>query len=213
MASPNSAVGRAPVPAGTSLLGTVGVDQTTDGTTNKVQAHLNVAAAAVTAANPIQVQSVGFSASSSQARPNDTTPYTAGDVVGAAATNRSFASLGSINAGHIVITGAWLKYKAAAIISGMTTWRLHLYNAAPTNIADNAAYSLADADEDKYIGYIEFSALEDLVANLWRRVDNLNLKTKHSAASTTIYGLLETVGGFTPAANTVVEVGIEGFQL
>lgn len=158
-------------------------------------------------------ESVGFSASSSQARPNDTTAYTAGDVVGAASTNRSFASLGSINAGHIVITGAWLKYKAAAIISGMTTWRLHLYNAAPTNIADNSAYSLADADEGKYIGYIEFSALEDLGANLWRRMDNLNLKTKHSAASATIYGLLETVGAFTPAANTVVEVGIEGFQL
>ena len=161
-----------------------------------------------------RTSSVGFSASSSQARPDNATPYTAGDVVGAAITNRSFAPINSsINAGHIVITGAWLKYKAAGIISGMTTWRLHLYNAAPTNIADNAAYNMATADESKYLGYIEFPALEDLGDNLWRHVDNLNLKRKLAAASTTIYGLLETVGGFTPAANTVVEVGIEGFQL
>ena len=42
--------------AGTAIAGKVGIDQTTDGTTNKTQAHLNVAGAVVTVANPVPIK-------------------------------------------------------------------------------------------------------------------------------------------------------------
>jgi hypothetical protein len=42
------------------VIGKVGIDQTTDGTTNKVQAHVNVAGAAVTASNPLNTKDVSI---------------------------------------------------------------------------------------------------------------------------------------------------------
>ena len=40
------------------------------------------------------------------------------------------------------------------------TFRLHFYDSTPTTIADNAAYSRADGDVIKYVGYIDVSTYD-----------------------------------------------------
>jgi hypothetical protein len=201
------------VPAGTNVIGQVGIDQTTDGTTNKVQAHLNVAAAALSVSNPAPVQSPGFVSSVSKTRPDNATPYTALDVVGTdAATNMEFTGIGSVAGGHVIITGISMRCDVNAVPSGMSSFRLHLYDAAPTAIADNTAYNLPSGDRDKYLGYIEVATPIDLGDTIFARTDNLNYKVKLAAASTTLYGLLQTVGAYTPTAQAVKTVKLHGIQ-
>ena len=174
-------------------------------------AQLVVAGAAVAAANPVPVSGGGFSSAASQTRPNDTTAYDAGDVCGAdPGANLEFAGIGSVAAAQIIITGASLRIDVNAVPSGMTDFRLHLYSAAPTAIADKAAYNLPAGDRAKYLGYVTIPVPADLGDTLFSRVDGLCFKTKLADASTTLYGILETRAAFTPSAQTAKTVTIEG---
>ena len=141
--------------------------------------------------------------SATQTRPNNATPYTAGDVVGQdAAANMTFTTTLAAASGFIVV-GASLEIDVAAIPSGMAGYRLHLYNAAPTAIADNAAYNLPSGDRAKYLGYVTFTTPVDLVDTLWAMDDGARLAGKLAAASVTLTGILETLGAYTPTASTV----------
>jgi hypothetical protein len=201
--------------AGSAIIGKVGIDQTTDGTTNKVQAHINVAGAAQTAANPAPVSSPGFTSSASQTRPNDTTAYAALDVVGTnAATNMEFTGIGSVAGGCVAINEASLRIDVGSKPAGMDGFRLHLFNAAPTAIVDNAAFNLIAADRAKYLGYIDIGSPLDLGDTLYGAYNGGgNRVFKLAAASTTLYGVLQTITAFTPTAQTVKTVSISGFQV
>ena len=162
---------------------------------------------------PLPVQSPGFSSSDSQTRPNNTDAYAAFDVVGESpADNLSFTGVGSVQGGCVFITGASLLMETTAVPSGMSSFRLHLYSSGPTGIADSAAYNLPSGDRGKYLGYIELPAPVDLGDTIFSRVDNLNFHVKLANASTTLYGILSTVGAFTPAASVVATVSIFGVQ-
>jgi hypothetical protein len=89
----------------------------------------------------------------------------------------------------------------------MSSFRLHLYNAAPTAIADNVAFNLISADRAKYMGYIDVDTIVDMGDTLWGQVDNVNLLCK--TLSTTIYGVLETKGAFTPSSGTIKTVSLK----
>ena len=128
-------------------------------------------------------------------RPADTVAYSAKDVVGGL---RTFANIGPAG-GSIMITGAALEIDIAAVISGMTSWRLHLYSAAPgTPLADNVAFDLPSADRGIYLGFIELGTLEDLGSTLYVDVSNVNKQVKLSSADLSAY--LVTTGGFTPGS-------------
>lgn len=159
----------------------------------------------------MSVTTPGLSGSDSQTRPNNTDAYTASDVVGESpAANLEFSDWAGVATGHVLILGARLRIDGNAVISGMGSYRLHLYNAAPTAIADNAAYNLPAADRSKYLGYITLPTPVDLGDTIWSQVDNVNMKVRLASGSKTIYGILETVGAYTPAAVTVHTVILEG---
>ena len=171
-------------------------------------------AAQIDSEGHVKVSSSGFVSSASMTRPNDTTPYTALDVCGTSpAANIEFAGINSVSGGHVVVTGFSLRVDVAAVPSGMGAFRLHLFDAAPTAIADNAAMSLISADRSKYLGYIETTTPIDLGDTLWSRTDNLNFKVKLASASTSIFGVLQTVAGFTPTAQTVKTIRLSGFSV
>lgn len=247
------------LPAGTALIGKVGIDQTTDGTTNKVHAHSGTAddflananmqindtdvsasnpvPVAGTAAhdaaatgNPVQVGGVyrvtdpvltdgdagslrmnakgevivaltGKASSATFTRPNDATAYTAGDVVSTlAGAVGEFTTVGAANE-LIAILGARFTCAVNAVPAGCTGFYLHLYNAAPTAIADNAAYNLPAADLAKYLGYVVIGQPVDLGDNIVAINDNINHTVK--LASTSLYWILQTIGAYTPTANAV----------
>ena len=207
------------IPAGANVIGQVSIDQTTPGTTNKVNATnathadlqanvtIQIADVDVSATNAVPIKSDGGTTSATQTRPANATAYTAGDVVGEdPGENLTFSNVLTNAAGIFVISSATLEIDVAAVPAGMGGFRLHLYDAAPTVIVDNIAYDLASGDRAKYLGYIVLNTPVDLGTTLWSQTDNINLTGKLAAASTTIYGILQTLGGYTPTTGAVKTV-------
>lgn len=145
-------------------------------------------------------------------RPNDTTAYTAGDTIGGVI---EFADIANWqNPGReVCIISARLRVDIDAVPVGMGAFRLHLYRSAPGGIwADNGGWDLAsDADRAAYLGFIEFTTPEDLGSTLFRQLDGINhqvtmLPPSSESPNNSLYGILQTVGGWTPAALTVFAV-------
>ncbi len=147
-------------------------------------------------------------------RPANTTAYGNGDVVGyadvATAANAGsaileFPQVGPI-AGFIKIDSASLLIDAASIPAGMTTFRLYLYDAAPTAILDNAAWDLPAADRRGFVGYIDLGTVLDLGSTLYVQANNIGHRVKLAKASSSLYGLLVTAAGYTPGSGQVYSV-------
>lgn len=144
-------------------------------------------------------------------RPANTTAYTAGDVVGGAIT---FAAIGA-TAGRVILTTALLRYDVAAVPSGMTTFRLYLYDVTPPSaLADNAVFDIPSGDRTAYLGYIDLGAPVDIGSTLITAPVSPNLQAKLAAASTSLFGYLVTAGAYTPAANSeTLEIGLHSAGL
>lgn len=165
------------------------------------------------ASSPANVIGVGRSASANFTRPNDTNPYGAGDVVcnsTSAPAVMTFSNVGPAAGGEVWITAVDLRIDVAAIPAGMTRMRLHLYNAAPTPINDNAAYDLPSGDRAKYLGFIDLPDPVDNGATLWSSTEELyyQVRKQVTLASANLYGILMTVGAYTPTAQAVKTVVI-----
>jgi hypothetical protein len=142
-------------------------------------------------------------------RPDNTDAYNASDVIGTnPATNIIFNNVLDGYGSEFIIFGVRLRIDVASIPSGMTGFRLHLYNAAPTAIADNAAYNLPSGDRAKYLGYVTISTPIDLGATIWAQDDGVNFTSKLAAGSNTLYGIIETIGAFTPSALSVKTISL-----
>lgn len=212
------------IEAGTNVIGKVGIDQTTDGTTNKVQArnsthddlntnaNIQVGDADVSSTNAVYITSNSATSSDSQTRPDNTTAYTAGDVVGTdGATNLEFTNVVANSGATAIITGAMLEIDVNAVPSGMNSFRLHLYTSAPTAIADNTAYNLPSGDRTKYAGWIDIDVPTDIGDTIFSRVNNVNFQVAPS--TTSLFGLLETRGAYTPSAEDVAKVTLFALEV
>lgn len=144
--------------------------------------------------------------STSFTRPADTTAYAAKDAVSdstSAPTVLTFSNIARVNAGSGYITKARLMTNQS---TNTTRFRLHLYHTTPTAINDNAAWTLLWANRANRIGYIDFDSLQTEgsgsdAANALN--STVRLAFKCASASRAIYGLLETLGVFTPASGQV----------
>jgi hypothetical protein len=137
-------------------------------------------------------------------RPANTTAYTANDVVGATAAVWTFQNIGPMG-GRVMLTSADLRIDVAAIPSGMTSFRLYLYNVTPASaLADNAAFDLPAGDRPGYQGYIDLGSPADLGSTLYVQTDQINKQVDLAATDTSLYGYLVSAGGFTPAGNSEV---------
>lgn len=144
------------------------------------------------------------------ARTANTTAYEAGDVYGNATTSIiTFANVCNSTGAHFYIVGARLKIPVNALPSGMSGWKLHLYNASPTNIADGSVFNLPSGDYAKYLGKIQFNQPEDLGDNLFTELNSINKKIKLADGSQSLYAFLETIGAWTPASGTILTLELE----
>lgn len=179
--------------------------------------------------NPIPVSGAISSnsvvASATIARPADTTAYAALDVISnstSAPTVLTFAGMARANGGTGTIVRARLMTDLKTCTARM---RLHLFNTAPTAIADNSPYLLLYANAANRIGSIDFPALgtEDstnstAAAAMRPSYDGAysapQLWYKTKSDETALYGLLETLDTFTPASaqNFYIELGADGLS-
>lgn len=144
----------------------------------------------------------GFISSATIQRANNTTPYTANDVYGAAFELQNI--VGSAN-GNILLTSIDIILNFATLPNGMGAFTLFLYSVTPPSaIADNGAFSLPSGDRASILtptGIVLGSAvLATGGGSVVLEIDNLNLQFK--PVSTSLFGYLVTSGAFTPAANS-----------
>jgi hypothetical protein len=160
--------------------------------------------------------STAFRAAVTIERPDNTTGYTAGDVIGIADSGTpanagsAIITLPSIGpaGGYILVQSVRLMIGAASVPAGMGAFRLHLYTASPTAILDNAAFDLVSGDVGKYAGFIDLPAPADFGSILVSQLDYAGTLLKLAAGSSTLYAELETGGAYTPAAETLYDLRV-----
>jgi len=149
--------------------------------------------------DPGYVISGGYDVPVTITRPANQTPYTAGDVVGGAF---EIPLIGRATSSIMITTGE-LEIDVSAIPSGMTSFRLYLYNVTPPSaIADNAAWDLPSGDRASFLGYVDLGTPVDLGSTLYVRADQINAQFR--TVTTSLFGYLVTAGAYTPAANSEV---------
>lgn len=131
-------------------------------------------------------------------RPANTTAYTAGDVVGGA-----FQLTGMPFSANALVTYTDLAPFLTAVPTGMTSFRLYLYTQTPpSNLADNAPFTLSAADAAVRAGYIDLGTPALVAGSGALLVQNVNINQQLQTGATGLWGYLVTNGGFTPAANS-----------
>ena len=140
-------------------------------------------------------------------RPSNATAYTAGDVVGDTGGSAivSLTAAGP-TAGFVIIQSVSLVFSDSTVPSGMGAFRVHLYSASPTAIADNAAFDLVSGDRDTYMGYVDLPAPQDLGSSIYTQTDYPGRLMKLAAASSTLFVELETRGAYTPVSASTVSI-------
>jgi len=142
-------------------------------------------------------------------RPANTTAYTAKDAIADAASGAlvwTFTGVarGIGGGGYIVLANIGTNQT-----TNTETFKLHLFNAAPTALQDNAACTAPlYADLSKYVGTITFPACAVegtgatmAYANATPNDSGTKLPMAYlCGADANLYGLLETPNGFTPAS-------------
>ena len=142
-------------------------------------------------------------------RPSNTTAYTAGDVVGDTGGSAiiSLTAAGP-TAGFVLVQSISLVFSDSTVPSGMGAFRIHLYSASPTAIADNAAFDLLSGDRATYMGYIDLPAPQDLGSTIYTQTDYPGRLIKLAAASTTLFVEIETRGAYTPVSASTVAIRV-----
>lgn len=154
----------------------------------------------------LTVDGKAYRASVDITRPANVTAYTALDVLGTGTGDDAIITLSSIgpSGGFVIVQSIELVLGISAVPSGMTTFRLHFYNSKPGAAADNSAFDVVSADRAKYIGYIDLPTPVDLGSTCFTQVDFPGKLFKLDTGSTSLFCELQTIGGFTPAANSEV---------
>lgn len=127
----------AALPAGTALIGKVGIDQTTPGTTNKVQAG-----ATVTVSSTPTLSAPGA--------------YVTGDYVGTTTSPASFGSVVPVSGGSCVLESVTITDKVATTPS--VAFELWLFDRTFTAPTDNVAWAISDADQLNCLAVIPIAA-------------------------------------------------------
>jgi len=156
----------------------------------------------------------GFSAGSTFARTADTNAYTANDVIGPATGSTAAIQFPKLAPGgsEIMITSAKLQIDDTGLISGETSYNLHLYSAAPPSVlGDNAAFDVPSGDRDYYLGMISLGTPVDLGSTL--RIDTDIINKQIHLRGESMWGYLVTVGAYTPTSGRVYRVTLHGVPL
>jgi hypothetical protein len=160
-------------------------------------------------ASSLTVDGKAYRAAVTITRPSNTTAYTAGDVVGDTGGSAiiTLPSSGP-SGGYVLVQSVRLLIGNTSVPSGMAGFRLHLYTASPTAIADNAAFDLVSGEVANYAGYVDLPTPQDLGSTLFAQADYPGTLIKLASASTTLYAELETRGAYTPASATLYDLRV-----
>ena len=149
-------------------------------------------------------------------RPADTTAYAIGDLLANSTTAASVTALEFASA--VQATGRCVRIDRVRLRKSGTSianasFRLHIYSASPGTPAngDNGAFSTAGAN---YVGALDVTvdrAFTDGAAGAGLSLTSTPMLVE-IAAGTTVFGLLEARGAYTPASAEVFTVTLEAYR-
>lgn len=155
-------------------------------------------------------------------RPNDTTTYTAGDVISEVTTNDHFTfgaasddgskRVGRPNPGTITINAARLW--SSANQTAKPSFELWLFNVDIAEVADNSAFAVTDAEMLTLVGIIDFAqgfwkvglATIGAGGNSVCEIKNIDLPV--NARPGRLYGQLVDRAGYIPVASEIFTVDL-----
>lgn len=135
--------------------------------------------------------------------------YSANDVISVAQAMQWVDANGLVYPGGLLlILSSRFYVNATGVISGETSYNLHLYNVTPTSAhADNAAWDIPDTDLGQYQDYLSLGTPVDVGTNLRVPTDAFNRPISVSPnVNGKTFAELVTVGGFTATAKDRVVI-------
>ena len=170
----------------------------------------------VSVSSAASVTGTGYVAQATFNRTADTANYSAGDIVGtgtgAAGGVTTFSNIGPAG-GDIVITDVDLMINNTTVPSGMTSFRMHLYNATPPSaLGDNAAWDLPSGDQASYLGYVDLGTPVDVGSSLFVQTSGVNKKIRMGATAN-LFGYIVTNGAYQPASGTTYYPRLNAVQV
>jgi hypothetical protein len=146
-------------------------------------------------------------------RPDNTTAYAAGDVIGAG-TGSAIIELTNAGpaGGFIIVQSVSLTISSTSVPAGMGPFRLHLFNAVPNAITDNDAFDLSSGERSQYRGFIDLPTPQDLGSTIYTQVDYAGRMVKLAAGETRLWAELETRNAYTPGAQTLYRLVIDTLE-
>ena len=141
-------------------------------------------------------------------RPSDTTAYAAGDVIGSGTSAIHTLSAAGPSGGYVLIQSISMATHDTSVPSGMSSFRIHFYNANPSAIADNAVFNLETADHGKYLGYVDLPTPQDFGSSIYTQTDYSGRLIKLATGDTRLFIEIETKGAFTPVSAVTFDLAI-----
>jgi hypothetical protein len=190
--------------AGSSLIGKVSIDQTTDGTTNKVQAVNAI----------LEKKEKPFRGTAYFSRPADANAYTTLDAItnstsSPAIMTMDLSSFGVLAGDFIAITNVRIIESTKLSGANVNVW---IFPSSFTSTNDNAELALSDAEAQ--VGGIVVPCLNlYTTANNSRMVSDSGLWIMQIISGTSIYIALQAASNFTPGNNSRYDVFVEGVIL
>lgn len=165
---------------------------------------------------PVTASGAGYTSSVTLTRTADTTPLTANDVMGASTAAGSavleFASIAPTGGDDMLITSIDHRIDRNAVISGETTYVLHLFSATPPSaLADNAPHTLPSGDRSVYLGNVNIGGPVDQGDTCYSQINSVLKHVK--LTGTSLFAYLVTVGAYTPASATVHTITIHATRV
>jgi hypothetical protein len=140
-------------------------------------------------------------------RPNDTTAYTALDVIGTATGStaaKEFVDIAPVGQAFTVVSTE-LEIDAASVIASETSYSLYLYSVTPPSaLGDNTVWDLPSGDRASFLGSIALGTPVDIGSTLYVRQNNVQAMFKPTGSS--VFAYLSTTAGYTPTALRVYKV-------
>jgi hypothetical protein len=161
----------------------------------------------------IETTTNGRKAIASFDRPGDTTPYSIGDVVSSAGSSYVTFSGLTTPGEDVYITNAAIAIQSSTVPAGMGSFKVHFYSSAPSGLTDNGAFSLSASSIDSYQGYTEISSPVALGDYIYRANETVNLQPALASGSSSLYVIIQTNNGWTPASGANIRLSISYFPV
>ena len=152
-------------------------------------------------------------------RPADTTQYAAGDAVSdstSSPTVLSFENITDKAQGAILIQEVLVT--SSANESTLPKFNLWLFDAEPTAINDNAAFTLTDAENNTVQAVIALDS-DNADTRAYTATNNSRMEGTNRqriirlGTNTTLYGLLEVTNAYTPVSGETFTITLKGLIL